>query len=58
MRYATVTEIRDKRVFVTYKGESIQSQLPLYYLSSYSPELEDTVVVDVALSLCLGKVVI
>ena len=58
MRYATITEIGDKRLFVTYKGETIQSQLPLYYLSSYSPTLEDVVVVDVTLNLVIGKVVI
>lgn len=58
MRFAVVSEIGDRRIFVTYRGETIQSQLPLYYLSSYSPELDDVVVVDVNLSLCLGKILI
>lgn len=58
MRYATIAEIKNNRVFVTYKGETIQSQLPLYYLSSYTPSVNDVVVVDVSLNLVIGKVVI
>ena len=58
MRYAVVTKIGDKRIYVTYKGETTQSQMPLYYLSSYGPRLNDVVVVDTSINCILGNVVL
>lgn len=58
MRYAVVTEIGDKRIYVTYRGETIKSQMPLYYLASYVPSLNDVVVVDTNINCILGNVVL
>ena len=59
LRYATLIEITsDKKVKVRLNGEESISQVSYYYLASYTPRVNDIVLVDTRLKIVIGKVVL
>ena len=58
MAYAKITQVLENQVKITLHSDNAESNIPYYYLSSYQPALNDTVLVDTHLKIIIGKVVV
>lgn len=56
--YAVVKEIETNRVKVQLRSDNTISNIPYYYLATYTPTKEDVVLVDTKLKIVIGKVVL
>lgn len=58
MAYATITQVLENKVKLILNSDNLESNMPYYYLSSYTPKVEDKVLVDTRIHCVIGKVVL
>lgn len=56
MAYAKVMQIETKKLKLKLNSDNVESSIPYYYLSSYTPSIGDIVLVDTNLHIVIGKV--
>lgn len=56
MAYAKITQVLDKKVKLIFNSDNAESNIPYYYLSSYTPQIDDQVIVDKHTHCVIGKV--
>ena len=58
MEYAVITQVLTNQVKIKLNSSNVESSIPYYYLSSYTPSVGDVVLCDTALRCIIGKVVL
>lgn len=58
LKYGTIVDIGTKTVKIKLHGDNTNSNINYYYIGSYTPTLNDIIVVDTNLKIVLGKVVL
>ena len=57
LKYAKITTIDNDNCKITFIGESNESSMEYYVISTYNPTINDIVAVDDKAKIILGKVV-
>ena len=57
LKLAKVTTVDTNTIKITYVGENVESQINYYRLASYTPTINNLVLVDEKLKVILGEVV-
>lgn len=56
LKYAKITTLDDTNCRITFTGESTESNMDYYIVSTYTPALNDIVAVDDKAKIIIGKV--